>query len=182
MLIHVLKGKTVNKLPVHTCADLDITFASGHKNRIIVRYNSNCTDDDKRSILRTNIPRNRLGAKQIYLLYRLRWAIELFNKANKRSSLKSINSANENIILSFILLSLTVSIIKTYTGLKCAKDNSFKWISMLKLHKQNGCFEGLFKALLFRKSSTVYQIFKELLDDIDLLCQRTKHLIEILLS
>lgn len=60
------------------------------------------------------------------------------------------------------------------TGLKCAKDNSFGWISMLKLHKQNECFEGLFKTLLFRKSSTVYQIFKELLDDIALLCQRTK--------
>ena len=59
-------------------------------------------------------------------------------------------------------------------GLKCAKDNSFEWISMLKLHKQNECFEGLFKALLFRKSSTVYQIFKELLDDIALLCQRSE--------
>ena len=169
------KGKTVNKLPSKSCADLDVTFASGHKNRVIVRYNPNCTDDDKRSILRTNIPKDRLGAKQIYLLYRLRWAIELFNKANKRSNcLKSINSANENIILSFILLSLAVSIIKTFTGLKCAKGNSFEWISMLKLHKQNDCFDVLFNALLFRKSSTVYQIFKDLLDDIALNCQRTK--------
>lgn len=168
------KGKTVNKLPSKFCADLDVTFASGYKNRFIVRYNPNCTDD-KRSILRTNIPRDRLGAKQIYLLYRIRWAIELLNKANKRSNcLKSINSTNENIILSFILLSLTVSIIKTYTGLKCANDNSFEWISMLKLHKQNECFDVLFKALHFHKSSTAYQIFKELLDDIALLCQRTE--------
>lgn len=45
---------------------------------------------------------------------------------------------------------------------------------MLKLHKQNECFNVLFKALLLRKSSTVYQIFKELLDDIALLCQRTE--------
>ncbi len=44
---------------------------------------------------------------------------------------------------------------------------------MLKLHKQNDCFEVLFKTLLLRKSSTVYQIFKELLDDIALLCQRS---------
>ena len=36
------------------------------------------------------------------------------------------------------------------------------------------CFEFLFNELLFRKSSTVYQIFKELLDDIALLCQRTE--------
>ena len=169
------KGKTVNKLPSKSCADLDVTFASGHKNRIIVRYNPNCTDDDKRSILRTNIPRDRLGAKQIYLLYRLRWAIELFNKANKRSNcLKSINSANENIILTFTLLSLTVSIIKTFTGLKCVISNGFAWISMLKLHKQNECFKKLFNALLFRKLYTVYQIFKELLDDIALLSQRTE--------
>lgn len=169
------KGKTVNKLSSKSCADLDVTFASGHKNRVIVRYNSNCTDDDKRSILRTNIPRDRLGAKQIYLLYRLRWAIELFNKANKRSNcLKSINSANENIILTFTLLSLTVSIIKTFTGLKCVISNGFAWISMLKLHKQNECFKKLFNALLFRKLYTVYQIFKELLDDIALLSQRTE--------
>lgn len=163
------KGKTVNKLPSKSCADLDVTFASGHKNRIIVRYNHNRTDD-KRSILRTNIQRDRLGgggAKQIYLFYRLRWAIELFNKANKRSNcLKSINSTNENIILTFILLSLTVSIIKTFTGLKCVISNGFAWISMLKLHKQNECFKKLFNALLNRKLSTVYQIFKELLDDI----------------
>jgi len=45
---------------------------------------------------------------------------------------------------------------------------------MLKLNKQNECFDVLFKALLFRKSSTVYQIFKEPLDDIVLLCQRTE--------
>lgn len=45
---------------------------------------------------------------------------------------------------------------------------------MLKLHKQNDCFDDLFKALLFRKSSTVNQIFKELLNDIALLCQRTE--------
>ena len=38
------KGKTVNKLPSKSCADLDVTFASGHKNRIIVSYNPNCTD------------------------------------------------------------------------------------------------------------------------------------------
>ena len=175
MVIPDLKGKSVNKLSSHICADIDVTFTSGHKSRVIVRYNPNCTDDDKSSILRTNIPRDRLGCKQIYLLYRLRWAIELFNKANKRSNcLKSINSANENIILSFILLSLAVSVIKTFTGLKCVIGNGLEWISMLKLHKQNECFETLFEALLYRKLSTVYQIFKELLDDIALLCQRTK--------
>ena len=76
-------------------------------------------DDDSYSIIRTNIPKDRLCAKQIYLLYRIRWSIELFNKANKQSScLQSINSANKNIILIFLLLSLLVSIIKTYCGHK----------------------------------------------------------------
>ena len=168
-------GITVKKLPTPTCADLDVTFSSGHKNRIIVRHNPNAKHGNKRSILRTNIPRNRLGAKQLYILYRLRWAIELFNKANKRSNcLKSINSANENIILIFIMLSLAVSIVKAYTGLKCIVANKLSWLSMLKLHKQNDCFVKLFSAFLKRKLSTVYQVFKELLDDIALLCQRTK--------
>ena len=45
---------------------------------------------------------------------------------------------------------------------------------MLKLHKQNECFKKLFNALLNHKLSTVYQIFKELLDDIALLCQRSE--------
>lgn len=45
---------------------------------------------------------------------------------------------------------------------------------MLKLHKKNDCFEVLFKALLYRKLSTVYQVFKELLDEMALLCKRTK--------
>ena len=69
---------------------------------------------------------------------------------------------------------LHVSVIKTFTGLKCVIGNKLEWISMLKLHKQNDSFEELFKALLYRKLSTVYQIFKELLDEITLLCQRTK--------
>ena len=55
------KGKRVNKLPYHTCADLNVTFDSGHKSIVIVRYNANSSDDDKRSILRTNTPRVRLG-------------------------------------------------------------------------------------------------------------------------
>lgn len=29
------KGKTVNKLPSKSCADLDVAFASGHKNRVM---------------------------------------------------------------------------------------------------------------------------------------------------
>lgn len=59
------KGKRVNKLHSHTCADLNVTFDSGHKSRVIVSYNAN-SSGDKRSILRTNIPRVRLGAKQIF--------------------------------------------------------------------------------------------------------------------
>ena len=132
-------------------------------------------NDDSYSIIRTNIPKDRLCAKQIYLLYRIRWTTELFNKANKQSScLQSINSANKNIILIFLLLSLLVSIIKTYCGHKARFEHNINYLSLLKLHKRNLSFRKLFDALLNKGSSTVYQIFKELLDDIALNARRSK--------
>ena len=126
-------------------------------------------------IIRTNIPKDRLCAKQIYLLYRIRWSIELFNKANKQSScLQSINSANKNIILIFLLLSLLVSIIETYCGHKARFEYNLNWLSLLKLHKLNQSFRKLFDALLNKGLSTVYLILKELLDDIALNARRSK--------
>ena len=93
----------------------------------------------------------------------------------KRSScLQSINSANKNIILIFLLLSLLVSIIKTYCGHKARFEYNINWLSLLKLHKLNQSFRKLFDALLNKGLSTVYQIFKELLDDIALNARRSK--------
>ena len=44
---------------------------------------------------------------------------------------------------------------------------------MLKLHKRNAVFKKLYEALLSKGLSTVYQIFKELLDDIALNAKRS---------
>lgn len=170
--IKEFKGLKVNQLPLDANADLQVESARGHSIRVIVRHHKH--NDDSCSIIRTNIPGDRLCAKQIYLLYRLRWTIELFNKANKQSScLQSINSADKNIILIFLLLSVLVSVIKTYCGHKARFENNLKWLSMLKLHKRNAVFKRLYEALLSKGLSTVYQIFKELLDDIALNAKRS---------
>ena len=80
----------------------------------------------------------------------------------------------KNIILIFLLLSLLVSIIKTYCGHKARFEHNINYLSLLKLHKRNLSFRKLFDALLNKGSSTVYQIFKELLDDIALNARRSK--------
>ena len=107
------------------------------------------------------------------MLYRVRWSIELFNKANKRSNcLQSINSADKNIILTFVLLSLIASLTKTYCGIKAMLKKNIQWISILKLHKLNSVFSKLFKSLQSLKLSSIYQIFKDLFDEISMHCQR----------
>ena len=78
------------------------------------------------------------------------------------------------IILIFLLLSLLVSIIKTYCGHKARFEHNINYLSLLKLHKRNLSFRKLFDALLNKGSSTVYQILKELLDDIALNARRSK--------
>ena len=50
---------------------------------------------------------------------------------------------------------------------------NIQWISMLKLHKLNTAFSKLFKNLQSLKLSSIYQIFKELFDEISIHCQRT---------
>ena len=92
----------------------------------------------------------------------------------KRSNcLQSINSADKNIILTFVLLSLIASLSKTYCGIKAMLKKNIQWISMLKLHKLNTAFSKLFRSLQSLKLSSIYQIFKELFDEISMHCQRT---------
>ena len=169
------RGERLRDLPSHLNADVDITTVKGNILRVIHRYNHKSKDTEKISILRTNIDRNILGAKQLYLLYKVRWNIELFNKANKSgNNLKSINSGRKNIILIFVLLSLLASIIKTFCGAKVVLKHGMSYLSMLKLHRYNGLFTAMFDALAHKNRSTIYQVFKELLDDIALFCRRTE--------
>lgn len=115
-------GKKVSNLPDNVNADLSVSSASGHNFRVVHHVNPlKDTNEDKDSFsnLRTNIPENVMNAEQIYLLYRIRWQIELFNKANKSGNcLQSINSADYNIVLSFILLSLILSTLKSIYGVE----------------------------------------------------------------
>ena len=268
------QGKKVSQLPDNINADLAVTSASGHNLRVVHHVNplkDANEDKDSFSNLRTNIPANVMNAEQIYQLYRLRWQIELFNKANKSGNcLQSINSANHNIILTFILLSIADSILKTICAVEAmasqydnqdmqdakdeqnmqdvqnmqvehqgsfsemvdtpetisaydannaknkgkntsnvkgkntssvkgkitrnekAKNNSnkaktkdqpvkthngtfgFKMVSLLKLHCNHSAFEKFFTALLKRKLSSIYKIFKELCNNIIKTCLRTK--------
>lgn len=110
-----------------------------------------------------------------YLLYRIRWNIELFNKAAKSGcNLKSINSSKKNIILIFILLSLLVSLIKTYCAAKTMIRHKIDDLSLLKVHTYNVLYEKLLFAFAYRNRSTIYQVFKELLGEIALCCKRSK--------
>ena len=167
-------GKKLKDLPKKLNCDVTIRTAKGNTLRIIHRYNPAAKVEDKISILRTNIRRDKLGSKQIYLLYRVRWNIELFNKANKSgNNLKSINSSKKNVILIFILLSLLSSIIKTFCGTKAVLKHEITNLSLLKLHKYNDLFDDFVDALANKSRSTIYRIFKELLANIAEFCTRT---------
>lgn len=158
-------SKKLKDLPKKLNCDVTIKTTRGNTLRIIHRYNPVAKDEDKISILRTNARRDKLGSKQLYLLYRVRWNIELFNKANKSgNSLKSINSSKKNVILIFILLSLLASIIKTFCGTKAVIKHKITNLSLLKLHKYNDLFNDFVNALAYKSRSTIYRIFKELLD------------------
>ena len=96
-----------------------------------------------------------------YLLYRIRWNIELFNKASKSGcNLKSINSSKKTIILIFILLSLLFSLIKTYCAAKTMIRHKIDDLSLLKVHTYNVLYEKLLFAFAYRNRSTIYQVFK----------------------
>ena len=105
----------------------------------------------------------------------MRWRVELFNKANKSGkNLKSINSSKKNVILIFILLSLLVSVIKSFCGAKSVIKHRITQLSLLKLHKYNDLFTKFLDAIAYKGRSRIYQIFKELLDNIAQFTQRTK--------
>lgn len=100
--------------------------------RIIHRYNPMAKTKDRLSIFRTNISRSILASSPIFKLYKVSWQDELFNKANKSdNNLKCINSNNKNVILSFILFSLLVSVIKLFCGVKAVLKHGIAQLSLL---------------------------------------------------
>ena len=163
-ILNEYTGRKLKELPAKLNCDVFVRTTKGNTLRVIHRYNPATKVEDKISILRTNVSRTKLGSKQLYLLYRVRWNIELFNKANKSgNNLKSINSSKKNVILIFLLLSLLVSIIKTFCGAKAVLRHGITNLSLLKLHKYNSLLYDFLYALAYKSRSCIYQIFKELL-------------------
>ena len=146
-------GKKLKDIPHKMNADVTIRTSKGNTLRLIRRYNPNGKNRDKISVLRTR----------------------LFNKAAKSGcNLKSINSSKKNIILIFILLSLLVSLIKTYCAAKTMIRHKIDDLSLLKVHTYNVLYEKLLFAFAYRNRSTIYQVFKELLGEMALSCKRSK--------
>ena len=162
---------------IHNKMNVEATVrtSKGNSLKIIRRYNPNGKNRDKISVLRTNVQRKLAGTKQPYQLYRIRWNIKQFNKAEKSgSNLKSIYSSKKNIILIFILLSLLVSLIKTYCAAKIMISLKIDDLSLLKVHAYNALYVKLLFTFAYRNRSTIYQIFKELLGEIALSCKHPK--------
>ena len=137
-----------------------------HKCRIVRECHLTQNSDENVITLRTNLPRNRVNAKQIFLLYRIRWTVEIFNKVFKSSNtLHSINSGKKTIVYEFIILSIMSNLIKTYFGYLTQISYNIEWISIQKLNKYltNYALEKFYAAILHKRKSKIYQIVKEFL-------------------
>ena len=148
-----------------------------HQCRVVRECHLTQNSDENVITLRTNLPRNRVNAKQIFLLYRIRWTVEIFNKVCKSSNtLHSINSGEKTIVYEFIILSIMSNLIKTYFGYLTQISYNIEWISIQKLNKYltNNVLEKFYAAILHKRKSKIYQIVKELLGLISQNCQRGK--------
>ena len=158
--------------------NVDVTIKSTKKCTLMIlrRYNPNSKNRDEIAVPRTIDQRQNTSCKQLYLLYRIRWNIELLNKAAESGKKpKSIKSSKKNIFLIFILLSLLVfSLIKTYCAAKTMIRHKIDDLSLLKVHTYNVLYEKLLVSFAYRNRSTIYQVFKELLGEIALNCKRSK--------
>ena len=126
------------------------------------------------TILRTNIPRKSIDLKQLFLIYRLRWQVELYAKCLKSgNSLQSINSEILSVILSFINISMLSSMCKNYFGIMAKLKRGIARLSILKLN----CTSFVFAEAILKFSdvsrNTRTQIFKKLFAFIESNCCRT---------
>ena len=170
--IERLEGKKLSEVDKGLDADMDVVTKTGHKLRLIQSVNGT-GKGEKLKFMRTNIPRSILNICQMCMLYRLRWSIELYNKANKsHNSLKAPNSGKENVILFHVILSVIASILKSWCGIMARKACGIQWMSLLKLHAQNTKFKELLLALADKGKSTAYQNFKDLLPHLAENCLR----------
>lgn len=126
------------------------------------------------TILRTNIPRKSIDLKQLFLIYRLRWQVELYAKCLKSgNSLQSINSEILSVILSFINISMLSSMCKNYFGIMDKLKRGIACLSILKLNCTSFVFAEAILKFSVVSRNTRTQIFKKLFDFIESNCSRT---------
>ncbi len=132
--------------------------------------------EDKRTILRTILSKDKFSHTKVSRLYRLRWSIEIFNKCLKSgNSMAGVNSLKANIIVEMVMFSLIASLIKTYYGMKAIGEKGMEELSMLNLHRNfNSSFSDAINALITKGRSSISQIFKELVAEISQPCLRAK--------
>lgn len=131
--------------------DVDFTFNSDkskRKYRIVAikkpSYASPKEKDDY-GLYFTNIPRGKMNAEGIYLLYRLRWQVELMAKSLKQGcSLGGINSSKEEINFLYITACLVAAAVKLFYGLTAFKHD-IEAMSLLKVFKVFGPFQELIR-------------------------------------
>ena len=101
--------------------------------------------EDRYVYLRTNMPRDVIGIKKLFALYRFRWQIEFFFECLQQGNgLKSINSSNKNIIVEFILLAIISALLKLYMVIQTSRKKKvgLDSFSMIKANVKFGVFSG----------------------------------------
>ena len=129
-------GRKVSQLPKHLHLDLDVKLRNGQVIRVIQHVKTKSLNNTSPvTILRTNIPRRSIDLNQLFLIYRLRWQVELYAKCLKSgNSLQSINSEILSVILSFINISMLSSMCKNYFGIRAKLKRGIACLSILKLN------------------------------------------------
>ena len=168
-------GRKVSQLPKHLHLDLDVKLRNGRIIRVVQHVKTKSRDNTNPvTILRTNIPRERITLKQLFLIYRLRWQVELYAKCLKSgNSLQSINSEILSVILSFINISMISSMCKNYFGIIAKLKRGIACLSILKLNCSSFVFAETILKFSVVSRNTRTQILKKLFDFIESNCCRT---------
>lgn len=173
-------GKKVSEIAGRQDLDLLVKNKNGIVSRVMIYANPNVedTDDGERFVvLRTSLKHEFLNPFKLYNLYRMRWQIELFNKANKTGNgLMAINSDKKPIIIAFLLMSIIASLIKSLVMMQAIIKGLITCdeLSMLQVHMnlKVGFTDAILK--LSKGRTTKFQVFKELCLRVVRLCKRSK--------
>ncbi len=151
------------------------TSCETHRCRIAREPHLNGSDGENVITLRTNLPRELVSSEQLFMLYRIRWTVEIFNKVCKSSNaLHSINSGKKAIVYEFIVLSIMSNVIKTYLGYLAQISHNVEWMSMQKLNRYltGSVLERFYAAIMNYGKSKIHQVVNDLLGLIAQNCQR----------